>query len=60
MKLTTAILLLVLATAVPKCVLANWKAGLAKTDITPEGPIWLAGFGARTKPSEGVLQSIYV
>jgi hypothetical protein len=39
---------------------ADWKAGLAKADITPQGSIWLAGFGARTKPSEGVLNPIYV
>jgi hypothetical protein len=37
-----------------------WKAGLAKTDITPTESIWMAGYGARTKPSEGVLQKIYV
>jgi enamine deaminase RidA (YjgF/YER057c/UK114 family) len=39
---------------------AGWKAGLAKADITPDGPIWLAGYGARTKPSAGVLHPIYV
>ena len=39
---------------------AAWKAGVAKTDITPTESIWLAGYGARTKPSEGVLQKIYV
>src|SRR5262245_30135185 len=37
-----------------------WKAGAAKTDITPTESIWLAGYGARTRPSEGVLQKIYV
>lgn len=36
-----------------------WKAGAAKVAITPEGPIWMAGYDARTKPSEGVLQDIY-
>jgi hypothetical protein len=39
---------------------AEWKAGLAKADITPQHSIWLAGYGARTKPSAGVLQPIYV
>jgi hypothetical protein len=38
----------------------EWKAGVAKTAITPTEPIWLAGFAARTKPSEGVRQDIYV
>jgi neutral ceramidase len=54
-----AVLLLVTA-AMPQNLFGNWKVGLAKTNITPEGPIWLAGFGARTKPSEGVLHPIFV
>jgi hypothetical protein len=37
-----------------------WKAGLSKEVITPTEPIWMAGFGSRTKPSEGVRQDIYV
>ena len=39
---------------------ATWKAGVAKADITPTETIWLAGYGARTRPSEGVLQKIYL
>src|SRR5581483_1964174 len=31
-----------------------YRAGLASTDITPEGPIWMAGYGNRNKPSQGV------
>lgn len=38
---------------------AEWKVGLARADITPEGPIWLAGYAARNKPSEGVLMPLY-
>jgi hypothetical protein len=38
----------------------GWKAGVAKVSITPAGPIWMAGYAARTKPSEGVRQQIYV
>jgi hypothetical protein len=30
------------------------EIGLAVRDITPEGPIWLAGYAARQKPSEQV------
>ena len=30
------------------------QVGIATADITPEGPVWMAGFGARKKPSEGV------
>lgn len=37
-----------------------WKAGVARVSITPQEPIWLAGFASRDRPSEGVLQDIYV
>ena len=33
---------------------APWKAGVAAVDITPQGPVWLAGFPKRTAPSTGV------
>jgi len=38
---------------------AAWQAGVARVDITPTEPIWLAGYGARTRPSEGVRQHIF-
>ena len=38
---------------------AGWKAGAAAIDITPDGPVWMAGYGSRNKPSEGVAQRIY-
>jgi hypothetical protein len=37
-----------------------WKAGVAKVSVTPAEPIWMAGYGARNKPSEGIRQEIYV
>lgn len=36
-----------------------WKVGLAREDITPQKPIWMAGYASRKKPSEGVLAPIY-
>lgn len=36
-----------------------WKVGVAKLDITPRGPLWMAGYASRTKPSEGTLQELY-
>jgi len=30
-----------------------WKAGIATVAITPEQPMWMAGYAARNKPSEG-------
>ena len=37
---------------------AEWKAGLASTIITPEQPMWMAGYAARTKPSEGKVHDL--
>lgn len=39
---------------------AGWQAGAAKVVVTPREPIRLAGYGARTKLSEGVLSDLYV
>jgi neutral ceramidase len=36
----------------------NWKAGLASAVITPEQPMWMAGYAARTKPSEGKVHDL--
>src|SRR5215472_13444190 len=38
----------------------GWRAGVAQAVITPRESIWLAGYGDRTHPSEGVLHDIYV
>lgn len=35
------------------------EVGVARIEITPEGPILLAGYGDRKSESEGVLQPIY-
>jgi hypothetical protein len=36
-----------------------WKAGIATTVITPEQPMWMAGYASRTKPSEGKVHDLY-
>jgi hypothetical protein len=38
---------------------AQWRAGLAQVDITPQNSLWMAGYAARTKPSEGTFQELY-
>ncbi|HHX40503.1 MAG TPA: hypothetical protein GX715_11105, partial [Armatimonadetes bacterium] len=30
------------------------EAGVAIRDITPNGPVWMDGYGARDRPSEGI------
>ncbi|HEV3121730.1 MAG TPA: neutral/alkaline non-lysosomal ceramidase N-terminal domain-containing protein, partial [Isosphaeraceae bacterium] len=37
----------------------GWKAGTARVVITPKQSMWMAGYGARTKPSEGVLHDLW-
>jgi len=36
----------------------SWKAGTAAAKITPEPPMYLAGFGGRSGPAEGKLVGI--
>lgn len=36
-----------------------WKAGTSVCKITPRESIWMAGYAARKKPSEGVAQDLY-
>jgi hypothetical protein len=38
---------------------ADWKAGTASVDITPEKPVRLSGYGSRTSPHEGVAMPLY-
>mgnify|MGYP002380073909 CR=1 FL=1 len=37
----------------------DWKAGLATTDITPTASMWMAGYAARKKPSEGIAEPLH-
>ena len=39
---------------------ALWKAGVAKANITPTESLWLAGYGARTKPAEGKVMELWI
>jgi len=38
---------------------AEWMAGAAAVNITPDGPVWLAGFANRKVPSQGVGLPIF-
>ena len=37
----------------------TWKAGVASVKITPRTPLWMAGYAARNKPSEGIAQDLF-
>jgi hypothetical protein len=43
----------------PAAAAPRLKAGVARIDITPEGPIWMSGYAARNRPSEGVLTPLW-
>ncbi|MFO0425066.1 MAG: neutral/alkaline non-lysosomal ceramidase N-terminal domain-containing protein [Planctomyces sp.] len=36
-----------------------WKAGTGRAVITPDGPIWMAGYASRTAPSEGHVHDLF-
>jgi hypothetical protein len=38
---------------------AGWKAGTAKAAITPKESLWMAGYGARDRPSEGAVHDLW-
>jgi neutral ceramidase len=50
--------ILVLLLTMPS-VQAGWKAGLAKAVITPETPVWLAGYGSKRVP-DGKLHDLWM
>jgi len=37
----------------------GWRAGIARVVITPEEPIWMAGYSSREHPSEGILVDLW-
>ena len=38
----------------------DWKAGFSARDITPDEPIFLAGYASRNRPFEGVAAKLWV
>ncbi len=37
----------------------EWKAGAAKTPITPAKPMWMSGYGSRDHAAEGTLHELW-
>src|SRR5258708_4163428 len=50
---------LALIFCVAPCFGAGLRAGVAKLDITPRGPIWMSGYASRSHASEGVRQTLW-
>ncbi len=53
LRLVLGILLTVCASA------ADYRAGVARIDITPKQAIWMSGYASRTHPSEGVISPLF-
>ena len=56
---TRLILLVGLCFAASSVSAGSWRAGTAEVVITPQHALWMAGYAARTKPSEGVALDLY-
>jgi hypothetical protein len=54
-----AALILALLTCTVHTAETPWKAGAAKTIITPREPMWMAGYASRNKPAEGTAQELF-
>lgn len=51
--------ILVILTAATPAVAESWQAGTAKAAITPKESMWMAGYGARNRPSEGAVHDLW-
>ncbi len=61
-RISTCLVLWLAAFAVSitsSAVAAGWKAGTAKVAITPKQSMWMAGYGNRDHPSEGVEHDLW-
>lgn len=38
---------------------SGWKAGVSAVVITPDKPMWMAGYASRTNASQGKIQDLY-
>jgi neutral ceramidase len=52
--------ILLLLCPLPCLAAETWKAGAAQQKITPEQPMWMAGYGSRNHPSTGFLNDLWV
>ena len=57
---TTLFLLFAAAGCFTAASAKGYDAGVAKLEITPKQNMWMSGYGARTKPSTGTLQPLWV
>ncbi len=54
-----ALLIITLCTSHFATAADSWQVGLAKEKITPEKAMWMAGYGARNRPADGLLTELW-
>ncbi len=54
-----AVASLILAFATPLAAEDGWRAGTAKANITPEQPMWMAGYASRNRGADGKLTELW-
>lgn len=59
-RFLTAFLILGFAAATGSAQEQEWQAGVARAVITPTMPMWMAGYGNRTRPAEGTLHDLWI
>lgn len=58
-KWSLSLLVGLIATASALGAEPQWRAGIARQEITPRESIWMGGYASRNHPSEGVLQPLW-
>ncbi len=56
----SAVMFVILVVSGVHPVTAAWNAGTAKAKITPQDTMWMAGYSARKRPTDDVLQDLWV
>src|SRR5438067_13303304 len=59
-SLCKAIALFIVVVDISAAAEPEWKVGLAQIKVTPEQPLLMAGYAARTKPFEKIATDLYV
>jgi neutral ceramidase len=54
-----ALLILLVGTVVPLPAQEMWQGGVARVKITPEQPMWMAGYASRTRAATGTLCDLW-
>ncbi|MEE2705928.1 MAG: neutral/alkaline non-lysosomal ceramidase N-terminal domain-containing protein [Planctomycetota bacterium] len=57
---TGLIVFLIAITASSVVVAKSWRAGAAAAAITPQQPMWMAGYAGRNRPADGKLTDLWV